>query len=145
MAGPELTRLLLFTENLQAVHDFYTAIGVKWVSSPNQKFGRSGLPEEVERSKFWREGGIKTGVPDMWCELGEMAFLFYLDRSQRKPSVVAGLVVRIDVDDPHEVVGHLKRVGLFKPAPNVLGAPSITACVLDPDGRELQICMRGSP
>src|ERR1041385_4161033 len=97
MSTTKLNQIAFYTPDLDKVQDFYTVIGVKWVGDTKEKIGKTGLPESVERSEKFREGGIKTAFPDLIGDLGNIEVVFFLDKSLNSTIGTSNTVLRIEI------------------------------------------------
>ncbi len=127
-------KLLLHTADLFKSQAFYSALGITWGCGEDLKFGKSGLPENVEQHSEL------SSLPHLWGDLGATEFIFYLEKGRAveiKPSTIF-MVYFEDQTAVDLVILRLKDLGLFVKAEGF--DPKFRRLVVDPDGRYIELC-----
>jgi hypothetical protein len=135
---PQLTAIACFSSDLGKVQKFYSAIGISWLGG-EEEIGLTGLPVSVERCpKPYGGPGVEgAGLPDLWGDLGDVEFWFYLLKSPDLLDKLPNTMLSIKVDDPNLVIARLKEIGMYRPYPDdPWRSPWV---VIDPDGRHIRL------
>lgn len=123
--------------DLKKTQSFYSVIGMDWAGGKELPIGESNIPVRAEENPYLQE------FPLLWGQLGAAEFVFYSNarepRSEPQDSIRT--VFRVHYDDASEVklvIKRLQALGLFVRARGF--DPHSEPCVLDPDGRYVQLC-----
>lgn len=124
-------------KNLDKTQRFYSAIGMVWNDCHELVIGNSGLPVRIEEDPYLEN------FPHLWGMLCGVEFTFYLAKKSAPATSEANpaTVFRVHYDDEAVVKSVIKRLQELHLLAYAKGfTPNENPCVLDPDGRQIQLC-----